>query len=96
VFLPELEDHELFREVYNRKVALKNIALNFPDLIRQVMVPRLVCTRFPDATDVAVDQISIRFPSLKEIQEGWALNNMENRRMDQLLSHEVCVPGDSK
>ncbi|MCC7441916.1 MAG: hypothetical protein IT285_09795 [Bdellovibrionales bacterium] len=89
--LPALRNDEFWRQNYNRRVALKNTVLQHPKLISQVVVPRMVCTRFPEARDVAVTRIGVRFPSLKEIREGRGLNDMEDRRTYTLLSHEVCL-----
>lgn len=84
-YLPPEKDDFFFRQSYNRRIATMRLLIKDPEIARRLLVPWL-CQRFPKATSLKVQKITMAVPSLESVRQGNPLNDLSTQHADDFIS----------
>lgn len=83
---PPFKDPYWLREKYNRRLAAFRMVGKDNGLASKVFGPML-CREHPEATRLEMNVLTVKFPSLDEVQSGTPLNDLSVRKTNYMGSH---------
>jgi len=88
-YFPAIKNTTFWRQTQNRRIAVKNIIGKQPYLLSSILIPA-ISRQNPGYTNIDISLVTVKFPSLQEVQDGLAINDLHTNRKYELLTSNLC------